>query len=377
MAQTPPFFARPVKNAVYDVNTLSWVPMEQPVISGDTLNVAISGGSLAVTVADGADVTQGALADAAWSYSGNSTLVSLLKRLTKAYADSDSPGTPVGLPVTVPSGFTVNDGAPTGAGGTQRIGMAAMTNNRAQHVNLRSLNGVEVGIQSAPIYTRPDGTKSASGSISVPTGAVTSSDAIAFAGASGVLIQISGSWSGTLEFQSNAGGGGYTAQLASNLTTGAIASSTTANGLFLMPAGQTVRVYGTALASGSATVAFYAQFGTVGGWQSITDGGGSLTVDGTINTKTALTASAPAAVSVGVASTAAVAANANRKGLILVNTSAAYISLEFSGGTAVLYSGITLAPNGSYNMGEYDFSTGAVNAIASIAASNLGIQEYT
>lgn len=43
MAQTPPFFARPVKNAVYDVNTLAWVPMEQPVIDTDTLNVAIAG----------------------------------------------------------------------------------------------------------------------------------------------------------------------------------------------------------------------------------------------------------------------------------------------------------------------------------------------
>ncbi len=30
MAQTPPFFARPIKNAVYDPGTLSWVPMEQP-----------------------------------------------------------------------------------------------------------------------------------------------------------------------------------------------------------------------------------------------------------------------------------------------------------------------------------------------------------
>lgn len=30
MAQAPPTFARPVKNAVYDVGTLSWVPMTQP-----------------------------------------------------------------------------------------------------------------------------------------------------------------------------------------------------------------------------------------------------------------------------------------------------------------------------------------------------------
>lgn len=43
MAQTPPTFARPIKNAVYEVATLSWVPMEQPTISGETIDVAISG----------------------------------------------------------------------------------------------------------------------------------------------------------------------------------------------------------------------------------------------------------------------------------------------------------------------------------------------
>ena len=36
------------ENRVYDPNTLSWVAMEQPVIQGETINVAI-GGSVAVT----------------------------------------------------------------------------------------------------------------------------------------------------------------------------------------------------------------------------------------------------------------------------------------------------------------------------------------
>lgn len=93
--------------------------------------------------------------------------------------------------------------------------------------------------------------------------------------------------------------------------------------------------------------------------------------------KTDLTPSVPTAASVGVASAQVVAANANRKGLILVNTSANRISLGF-GATAVLDSGVTLmASGGAYNMGEYDFDAGAVNAIASGAASNLSIQEYT
>lgn len=96
-----------------------------------------------------------------------------------------------------------------------------------------------------------------------------------------------------------------------------------------------------------------------------------------VNTKTALTASAPAAATVGIASAQAVASNASRKGLALINTSANWISFGL-GAAAVLYSGITLAPNGgTWVMDEYTFTTAAVNAIASVASSNLAIQEYT
>ena len=110
---------------------------------------------------------------------------------------------------------------------------------------------------------------------------------------------------------------------------------------------------------------------------NIQDGGNTITVDGAVDvTKTALTPASPTAATVGVATGLAVASNASRKGLILVNTSSARISFGF-GVAAVLDSGITLYPGGSYNMGEYDFNTAAVNAIASAAASNLGIQEFT
>lgn len=94
-----------------------------------------------------------------------------------------------------------------------------------------------------------------------------------------------------------------------------------------------------------------------------------------INTKTDLTPSAPTFASVGLTSAQAVAANASRKGLTLTNTSSAIISLGF-GSAAVLNSGVTLYPMGVFFMGEYDFDLGAVNAIASAAASNLAIQEY-
>lgn len=103
---------------------------------------------------------------------------------------------------------------------------------------------------------------------------------------------------------------------------------------------------------------------------------GSLALSGTVSTKTALTASAPVMATVGVVSAQIVAANANRKGLILVNISANTISLGF-GSAAVLNSGVTLLSGYAYNMAEYDFHVGAVNAIASAASSDLPIQEYT
>lgn len=88
---------------------------------------------------------------------------------------------------------------------------------------------------------------------------------------------------------------------------------------------------------------------------------------------------APTAATVGVASGSAVAANAARRQLILVNTSANNISLGFSGNAAVLNSGITLVPNGSYEISEANGNlyTGAVNAIAAGAGSNLAVQEAT
>lgn len=95
-----------------------------------------------------------------------------------------------------------------------------------------------------------------------------------------------------------------------------------------------------------------------------------------VSTKTALTASAPTSASVGVATAEAVASNASRKGLTLVNLSVNRISLGF-GSAAVLDSGITLYPGDSFSMEEYCFSTAAVNAIASAAASALAIQEFT
>lgn len=86
--------------------------------------------------------------------------------------------------------------------------------------------------------------------------------------------------------------------------------------------------------------------------------------------------SLPIAVSVGSSSTLILPANANRRSVRLVNTSTAVISLAF-GTNAVLYSGMTLFPAGTYNMDDYDFSELDIFGIASVAASNIAIQEYT
>lgn len=84
----------------------------------------------------------------------------------------------------------------------------------------------------------------------------------------------------------------------------------------------------------------------------------------------------PTAATVGVTSASAVASNSSRTGLVLTNTSGNVISLGF-GAAAVLSSGITLFPNGTFVMDQFTFYTGAINAIASVASSNLAIQEFS
>lgn len=108
----------------------------------------------------------------------------------------------------------------------------------------------------------------------------------------------------------------------------------------------------------------------------IVSSGLPVVVSGVVSTKTALTAAIPSVVTIGIASASAVASNSNRKGLILVNVSANTIYLGL-GSSAVLGSGITIYPQGSFEMDEYSFTTGTINAIASAASSNLTVQEFS
>lgn len=84
---------------------------------------------------------------------------------------------------------------------------------------------------------------------------------------------------------------------------------------------------------------------------------------------------APTAATIGTSSVVALKANIDRKGLVLVNTSANTISLGL-GTDALLNSGITLTPSASWNMTEADFTLGPISAIASAGSSNLAIQEF-
>lgn len=124
---------------------------------------------------------------------------------------------------------------------------------------------------------------------------------------------------------------------------------------------------------GFATVALYITIFNSGFFDFFIQAG-----PGTLNMPKVLPliAEAPAAISVGVVSTAILAANAARKSARIVNTSLNRVSLAF-GAPAVLDSGMTLYPGGAFNMDRFDYNTAAINGIASAAASNVGVQEFT
>ena len=97
-----------------------------------------------------------------------------------------------------------------------------------------------------------------------------------------------------------------------------------------------------------------------------------------VSTKTPLTPSVPTFATITGTSAQAVASNASRKGLCIVNLSSDTISFGLGSNAAVLNSGITLTNKGSvYEMSEYDYVTSAINAISSGTSSVISIQEFT
>ena len=83
---------------------------------------------------------------------------------------------------------------------------------------------------------------------------------------------------------------------------------------------------------------------------------------------------APGSASVTAVDSVVLAANANRKKCVIVNLGS--VNVHFGDGqAAVLNSGITLTPNGTWRMSSYTFTTAAIHAICSSTAT-LAIQEY-
>ena len=83
---------------------------------------------------------------------------------------------------------------------------------------------------------------------------------------------------------------------------------------------------------------------------------------------------APATASVNGASNQVVAANAGRKGLVVINVGSSSVFFG-CGYPAALNSGITLTANGVWVMDAYTFTAAAIYAICS-GTSTLSIQEY-
>lgn len=162
-------------------------------------------------------------------------------------------------------------------------------------------------------------------------------------------------------------------------STGQVKLATGANTIGALTANQSVnlaQVAGTTTSTGNGTANAGCQRVTIASDNTAFSVNATISGTSTVSTKTDLTPSSPTAATVGTSSAQALASNANRKGLILINTSANTISIGL-GSTAVLNSGITLYPGGTFQMDEYCFDLGAVNSIASAASSNLAIQEFT
>lgn len=99
-------------------------------------------------------------------------------------------------------------------------------------------------------------------------------------------------------------------------------------------------------------------------------------VNQTLGARSPVTYSAPTTATIGTTSGQAIASNANRAGLQIVNLSSNTMSFGF-GATAVLGSGLTLLPGAAWRMPPEEFTTAAINAIATGASSTLAIQEMT
>lgn len=352
-----------------DQNTASQaIPIRVLIV--DTNGVPIAGGvASAVTIANGGDFAEGAVSDAAWSGSGDGTVIAILKKLAAGG----------GSAVSIADGSDVAEGATTDAAVTTDA-------NGTVSGKLRGIVKLLAGTLTIQ-FTAPQHVIADSGTISTitnvvhvddNTGSLTVDNAtISVVGggteATAQRVTIASDSTGVLSVDDN--GASLTVD---NPALSVVGGGTEATAQRVTIASDSTGVLSVDDNGGALTID-----GTLTGITNVVhvdDNSSSLTVDGTVTavpgTPTDLAAASPAAASVGVASAQAVAANASRKGLVFVNTSGNRISFGL-GATAVLDSGITLYPGGVWEMDERTFDTAAVNAIASAASSNLAIQEFS
>ena len=95
-----------------------------------------------------------------------------------------------------------------------------------------------------------------------------------------------------------------------------------------------------------------------------------------VSTKTPLTGLSPTSATVTGTSAQILASDTSRLGCVLINLSSDNISFGIGANAAVVGSGITLTPNGVYEMDEYSYVTSAINAISSGTSSALSVQVF-
>ena len=280
------------------------------------------------------------------------------------------------FPATQPVSGTVTANAGTGTFAVSAASLplptgaatAANQTNGTQVTQVSNFPAVQ-SVQGSAVTT--SGSISGNGNIlQLPMGAVSSLGPFA-----GITLEISGTWTSFLVLQGSNGGSYYTIDLInlSNPNAGP-QSLITANGLYYAPLGcvnlELISAFYT-----SGTINCYASLRAVPpGFAPPFGISGSPELT---SSKTPLTYSAPTTASVTVASVQILAANANRKGLYLSNTSNQQISFGFGGAAAVYQNGITLFPGEKFWMDEFSFSTGAVFACTTGATTYIGVQEIT
>ena len=90
---------------------------------------------------------------------------------------------------------------------------------------------------------------------------------------------------------------------------------------------------------------------------------------------TSATGSTPLNVAIGTSSLQVLASNVNRKGVNVCNISFGTVSLSF-GSAAVVYTGVTLGPGGTFWMDGTDFTTAAIFAISTQTNTTIAVQEF-